>query len=132
MNLYNKLPNDLQEKIKKTIIKDEIISIEKKNNNKRIILNKTNRIKYIINDILSYYDDNEELIYLLNELKNIEKLELKNFSNINEINKIISNICDDLEKEINIIIENEEIRGDQNNIIDMLEEYEEELNEYII
>jgi len=136
MKLYNKLPHDLQEKVKKSIIKDEIISLERRerinNANNKIILNKTNRIKYIINDILSYYDDNEELIYLLNELKNIENLELKNFSNINEINKIISNICDDLQKEINIIIENEEIRGDENNIIDMLQEYEEELYEYII
>ena len=32
-----------------------------------------------------------KLIYLLNELKNIEKLELKNFSNINEINRIRKN-----------------------------------------
>jgi hypothetical protein len=136
MKLYNKLPDDLQEKVKKSIIKDEIISLERRerinNANKRIILNKTNRIKYILNDILSYYDDNEEFIYLLDELKKIENLELKNFSNIDELNKIISNICDDLQKEIDIIIENEEIRGDQNNIIDMLQEYEEELYEYII
>jgi predicted Zn-dependent peptidase len=136
MKLYNKLPDDLQEKVKKTIIKDEIISLERRekinNTNKRSILNKISIIKDILNDILSYYDDNEELIYLLDELKKIENLELKNFSNINEINKIISNICDDLQKEINIIIENEEIRGDQNNIIDMLQEYEEELYEYII
>ena len=136
MKLYNKLPDDLQEKVKKSIIKDEIISLERRerinNANNKIILNKTNRIKYIINDILSYYDDNEELIYLLDELKKIENLELKNFSNIDELNKIISNICDDLQKEIDIIIENEEMRGDQNNIINMLEEYEEELYEYII
>lgn len=136
MKLYNKLPDDLQEKVKKSIIKDEIISLERRerinNANKIIILNKTNRIKYILNDILSYYDDNEEFIYLLDELKKIENLELKNFSNIDELNKIISNICDDLQKEIDIIIENEEIRGDQNNIIDMLQEYEEELYEYII
>lgn len=136
MKLYNKLPDDLQEKVKKSIIKDEIISLERRerinNANNKIILNKTNRIKYIINDILSYYDDNEELIYLLDELKKIENLELKNFSNIDELNKIISNICDDLQKEIDIIIENEEMRGDENNIIDMLQEYEEELYEYII
>lgn len=137
MKLYNKLPDDLQEKVKKTIIKDEIISLKRRerinNANKKIILNKTNRIRYIINDILSYYDDNEELIYLLDELKKIENLELKNFSNIDELNKIISNICVYLKKEIDIIIENEEIRGDQNNIIiDMLQEYEEELYEYII
>ena len=76
-----------------------------------------------------------QILDFANKPKSGKKLELKNFSNINEINeinKIISNICDDLQKEINIIIENEKIRGDQNNIIDMLEEYEEELNEYII
>jgi len=136
MKLYNKLPDDLQEKVKKSIIKDEIISLERRerinNANNKIILNKTNRIKYIINDILSYYDDNEELIYLLNELKKIENLELKNFSNIDELNKIISSICDDLQEEINIIIENEKMRGYENNIIDILQEYEEELYEYII
>lgn len=136
MKLYNKLPDDLQEKVKKSIIKDEIISLERRerinNANNKIILNKTNRIKYIINDILSYYDDNEELIYLLNELKKIENLELKNFSNIDELNKIISSICDDLQEEINIIIENEKMRGYENNIIHILQEYEEELYEYII
>ena len=134
MKLYNKLPDDLQEKVKKSIIKDEIISLERRerisNANKRIILSKTSIIKDILSIMIEYYYDNEKLMDFMDEIINIENLE--NYINIDEINIMISNICYDLQEEISMNIENEEVKGDRNNMIVNLETFYEELNDFII
>lgn len=127
-----KIDNDIIERID-SILKDEL---DKQKNNKKHIINKLKSFKKILKDLLNNFNDDEELIDILEEINKITELSIENFqdSKLENIKIKVTKIKNDIVEYIERVLENQEIAmsneqpNNNNNLIQELEELSESIN----